>query len=311
MDKLEHIDYEITKACNLRCVHCSAEAGKGSTPDIDFIRKNLQAGSKLGLKRVGITGGEPLLFPRELSDLIDFSFDELKCSVHIHTNGQLVSDNLNLLFKSKDKVENLTFTLLGYEGTHDDNCGLGGAYRKIRDVTMPILNLGIPLTLFLIPTSNNYLELPKAVREFYEAGVRRFRVMALAPGGRAKDNYKTLSLNEEQSSEFLSRLVYLQRELGIEFEAGHCTRLVYPQLKSLKHHYSCMSGVNRLHINADGYVFPCTASSGFIEMNVGNLYKQSLEEIWEKSLRLRDFRNLPKERCRVQQHYIEGDTERV
>lgn len=311
MYKLEHIDYETTKACNLRCVHCSAEAGEGSVPDMDFIRKNLQAGSKLGLKRVGITGGEPFLFPRELSDLIDFSFDELKCPVHIHTNGQLVSENLNLLSKRREKIENLTFTLLGYKGTHDDNCNLEGVYQKVREVTMPVLNLGIPLTIFLIPMSNNYLELPKAVREFYEAGVRRFRVMALAPGGRAKDNYETLSLNEEQSSEFLEYAICLQKELGLEFEAGHCTRLVYPQLKSLKHHSSCMSGVNRLHINADGYVFPCTASSGFVEMNVGNLHKQSLEEIWEKSSRLRDFRNLPKESCRVQQHYMEKYAERV
>ncbi|MFH1711351.1 MAG: radical SAM protein [Nanoarchaeota archaeon] len=311
MDKLEHIDYEITKACNLRCIHCSAEAGEGNVPCIDFIKRNLQAGSQLGLKRVGITGGEPFLFPKELSDLIDFSFDELRCPVHIHTNGQLVSDNLNLLSMRKEKVENLTFTLLGYERTHDDNCGLEGVYQKLKQITTPLLNLGIPLTLFLIPMSNNYLELPKAIKEFYETGVRKFRVMALAPGGRAKDNYKTLSLNEEQSSEFLSRLIYLQRELGIEFKAGHCTRLVYPQLKSLKHHSSCMSGVNRLHINVDGYVFPCTASSGFIEMNVGNLHEQSLGEIWEESMRLRDFRNLPKEKCRVQQHYIEEYTERI
>ncbi|MDP3026333.1 MAG: radical SAM protein [Nanoarchaeota archaeon] len=311
MHRLEHIDYEITKACNLRCIHCSAEAGKGNIPDMDFIRKNLQAGSKLGLKRVGITGGEPFLFPWELSDLIDFSFDELKCPVHIHTNGQLVSDNLNLLSERREKVENLTFTLLGNKRIHDNNCGLEGVYQKLRGVVTPLLNLGIPLTIFLIPMSNNYSELPKAVREFYEAGIRRFRVMALAPGGRAKDNYKALSLNEEQSSEFLEQVICLQKELGIEFEAGHCTRLVYPQLKSLKHHSSCMSGVNRLHINADGYVFPCTASSGFIKMNVGNLYEQSLEDVWENPLRLGEFRDLPKEKCRVQQHYIKEYPKRV
>lgn len=311
MDKLEHIDYEITKACNLRCIHCSAEAGEGNAPDRDFIRKNLQAGSKFGLKRVGITGGEPFLFPKELSDLIDFSFDELKCLVHIHTNGQLVSDNLNLLYEGKKKVENLTFTLLGYEKTHDNNCGVGGVYQNLKEVTTSLMNLGIPLTIFLIPMSNNYLELPKSAREFHEAGIRRFRIMALAPGGRAKDNYKILSLNNNQSSEFLEQVIYLQKELGLDFEAGHCTRLVYPQLKPLKHHSSCMSGVNRLHINADGYVFPCTASSGFIEMNVGNLHEQSLEEIWRNSMKLRDFRNLPKEKCRVQQHYMKGYSERV
>lgn len=79
------------------------------------------------------------------------------------------------------------------------------------------MNLGIPLTIFLIPMSNNYLELPKSAREFHEAGIRRFRIMALAPGGRAKDNYKILSLNNNQSSEFLEQVIYLQKRIRTRF----------------------------------------------------------------------------------------------
>ena len=66
MEKLEHIDFEITKACNLTCIHCSAEAGKGNVPNMSFIKRNLSEGHRLGLRRVGITGGEPFLFPQEI-----------------------------------------------------------------------------------------------------------------------------------------------------------------------------------------------------------------------------------------------------
>lgn len=311
MEKLEHIDYEITKACNLKCVHCSAEAGEGKAPDIDFIRKNLIEGYKLGLRRVGLTGGEPFLFPQELSDLIDFSYDELNCLVHIHTNGYSLEENYELLSMRRKKIENLTLTLLGHEKVHDENCGLEGVYQTLKQASRKLLDSGIPLTVFLIPMSNNYLGLSEAVKEFYELGARRFRVMALAPGGRAKANYRTLKLNKKQSFEFIRDISSLKEELGIEFEAGYCTRLIYLKLKPLKHHNLCMSGVNRLHINADGYVFPCTSSSGFIEMNVGNLYEQNLEYIWVNSKKLREFRDLSRKNCRVQQHHIKEYLEKA
>ena len=104
---LEHIDYEITNACNLHCVHCSAEAGVGNPPQLTFIRKILKEAKDLGLKRFGITGGEPFLFPQELASLIDYSYDALGCKVHIHTNGQLIEENLDLVVSRANKLENL------------------------------------------------------------------------------------------------------------------------------------------------------------------------------------------------------------
>ena len=302
IQKLEHIDCEITKACNMFCIHCSAEAGQGNSPDVKFIRKSLADASILGLKRVGITGGEPFMFPQELSDIIDVSYG-IRCPVHIHTNGSLLWENFSLLSERRKKIENLTLTLLGHEESHDKNCGLDGAYQNLKNVLMPLMNLGIPLTFFLIPMSNNYLGMPEAVKEFYKLGARRFRVMNLSPGGRARSKYEELKLDYKQAREFISEIESLRDELGVNFKAGHCTRLAYPMLLPLEKHVDCMSGVNRLHINADGYVFPCTASSGFIELSLGNLYEQSLEEIWINSEKLNKFRELPKESCRVQKHY--------
>lgn len=300
-NKLEHIDYEITKVCNLKCIHCSAEAGEGGNPDIKTIKKVLEEGKDLGLKRIGITGGEPFLFPKELSDVIDFSYN-LGCQVHIHSNGQLVEDNLDLICDRVEKIENLTLTLMGYNATHDANTGQAGAYDRLKNLARKITKSSLPLMMFFIPMSNNYRDISKSIADFYQKGVRKFRIMGLAPGGRAKESYDTLQLGEEQVQELLIDLKTLEKK-GLELEAGFCTRLIYPELKPLKYHPSCMSGVNRLHINAEGYVFPCTASSGFLEMNVGNIHEQSLEAIWTNSEKLNKFRKFYKGYCRVQKHY--------
>ncbi|MBS3073244.1 radical SAM protein [Candidatus Pacearchaeota archaeon] len=300
---LEHIDYEITNACNLHCVHCSAEAGVGNPPQLTFIRKILKEAKDLGLKRFGITGGEPFLFPQELASLIDYSYDALGCKVHIHTNGQLIEENLDLVVSRANKLENLTLPLLGDEKIHDLNTGVKGSYQNVKKSAQLLLDNNINLTMFLIPLSNNYSVLGNATREFFSEGMETFRVMKLSPGGRSRQKYETLKLNDHQRTEFIKTLNYLERTMGINFEAGYCTRSLYPGLRSLEHHDKCMAGVNRLHINSEGSVFTCTSSSGFEELSIGNLYDKSLRKIWEDVVKKRKKNPQNTEICKVREYY--------
>jgi len=58
-----------------------------------------------------------------------------------------------------------------------------------------------------------------------------------------------------------------------------------PHLAVLNGHEKCMSGINRVHINSRGDVFPCTAASGVKELRLGNLKNNGsdLEKIWRGS----------------------------
>ena len=299
--KLEHIDYEVTEACNLECVHCSAQAGRGKIPDLELIEGILSDAKELGLRRVGITGGEPFLFSEQMYNLIDFCVYGLSCKVHIHTNGTF-PERFARLQKFKSRIENITLTLLGKRESHDFNSGGKRAYEEVKISAQTLVEYNLPLTMFLIPISNNVRELPGVVREFHEIGVRDFRVMVLSPGGRAGKNYENLQPNKKQVKKFKEELERLEQELKIRFQAGFCTRLYYPSMAPLSKHEQCMSGVNRLHISADGYVYPCTASSGFSELNVGNINEQSLGKIWG-SFELKKLRRRKSRGCYVQGHY--------
>jgi len=304
IDSLEHIDYEITKACNLRCIHCSANAGDGERPNTNQIKKHLSEAKKHGLKRIGYTGGEPFLYPEELADLIDFAYDELACPVHIHSNGQLIKNNLDLINNRANKIENLTLTLMGYNSSHDQNTGTINSYGILKSTAKTLANTTVPTTIFIIPMSNNYEDILRAVLDFYQIGMREFRLMRLSPGGKAQNKYDFLKLDDQSKTFLIKELKSLEENLGLEIKAGFCTRLLYPEIKPLKHHPNCMSGINRLHINSEGYVFPCTASSGFMELSVGNLNNQSLKEIWEDSKTLKNLRdNYPAKECSVQNYY--------
>ena len=64
----------VTDRCNIRCFYCMPEEGGAFAPNsqlIDFSQlcRAAQIGVGLGIKKIRLTGGEPLLRPR-LAELI-------------------------------------------------------------------------------------------------------------------------------------------------------------------------------------------------------------------------------------------------
>jgi radical SAM protein with 4Fe4S-binding SPASM domain len=99
-----HID--ITGKCNLRCVHCYAASEY--TQELDFkvlenVFKQLQL---LGIKRVAISGGEPLL-REDFFKLIALCPDDIS----ILTNAHLVDDKFIHTLRKFEKRDKKIFTL--------------------------------------------------------------------------------------------------------------------------------------------------------------------------------------------------------
>jgi len=88
----QHCFWEITDACNLRCIHCEADAGKRS-PDELSTDEALALADELvaiGCKSVNITGGEPFL--RKDWDRIARHLADQGVNVTMITNGLPVDD---------------------------------------------------------------------------------------------------------------------------------------------------------------------------------------------------------------------------
>src|SRR5208283_2695257 len=64
----------VTDTCDIRCYYCMPEAGRAFTPrsrllSVDEIERLVRIGANLGLRKVRLTGGEPLV-RKDLSTLI-------------------------------------------------------------------------------------------------------------------------------------------------------------------------------------------------------------------------------------------------
>lgn len=84
--------WEITRACNLRCVHCENRCGPKDDRELSFdaLLRVGNALASLGCRTVEITGGEPLL--RENWNGLCHHLYGLGMRVALITNGTLLTE---------------------------------------------------------------------------------------------------------------------------------------------------------------------------------------------------------------------------
>ena len=119
---IDYLRISLTDRCNLRCIYCMPEEGIRQIPrtellNTDEIVRICKAASELGISRIKLTGGEPLV-RRICTPLVK----ELKaipgiCQVTLTTNGILLGEQLPGLMEagldavniSLDTLEETTF----------------------------------------------------------------------------------------------------------------------------------------------------------------------------------------------------------
>jgi GTP 3',8-cyclase len=107
----------VTDVCNIRCQYCMPAEGAAFLPQqrllsFEHIERFVRLVARLGINKIRITGGEPLMRPR-LSDLIDrLSHVTGVSDLAITTNGMLLANQLPDLVRSGLKRINISLDTL-------------------------------------------------------------------------------------------------------------------------------------------------------------------------------------------------------
>ena len=295
---LEHIDIEVNHECNLNCIHCSACASMEknekalNNKEIETI---LSGAKRIGLKRVGLTGGEPLMDLEKLSTVAYMCRDQLGLPLHIHTNGTLVTQEMVKPNGVLTLFEAISITFLGANAqAHDEVTRQTGSFESALRSTKILVDSGLPLTCFFVPIHSRSDSFDSLAEKLADLGVEKIRALALAPSGRARSIFSEAVPNSDEIARLEGVLQEARNHYGMCVEAGYCTRLLIRRLAVLSGHEKCTSGLDRLHVNYKGDVFPCTAASGIEELKIGNVRESNfnLQVIWRESPKLNAIRAL-------------------
>lgn len=134
---IEYLRLSVTERCNLRCSYCRADEGccpKASELSADEFTRIVRIFAGLGIKKVRLTGGEPLLRRDILSIVRDISQIEGIHELSMTTNAQQLNGQARLLKQTGLDRVNISMDSLKLERFRE-MCGgdLGLVLKGIED----------------------------------------------------------------------------------------------------------------------------------------------------------------------------------
>lgn len=310
--------WAVTKACNLRCVHCYASATPGPAPHELTPREGyalLDDLAKFEVPAVLFSGGEPLYRP-ETPDFIRHA-RSLGLACTLSTNGLLIDDRMADLL-AEIGLKYVGISLDGSRDKHDKLRGMKGAYDGTLAAVDRCRARGIKVGLRFTVHALNYEDMPTLFDECVEHDVQRLCIYHLAYAGRGGKMQK-VDLSTEQTREVIDKVFELTRKShadGNDVEVltvdNHAdAAYVLLQLEKTEPERAAKikewlegtggnrSGCNIAAIDPEGYVHYDQFSWHY---NCGNLREAPFSEIWSQATDprlaiLRDRQAMLPDRC--------------
>jgi radical SAM protein with 4Fe4S-binding SPASM domain len=281
---------ELTRRCNLRCVHCYL----GPQARVRRDRRNemttaqvlaiLDQAIEAGCLNLLITGGEPLL-RQDFADIYRHS-KLAGVDVTVFTNGTLVADRIIELFKDLPPRV-VEVSLYGATAdTYERITGVPGSYGRCLAGIRRLHDGGIRLVVKTMLMTLNSHEF-EAIEQLARAFGAKFRsdpvLNGCLDGGR-----EPLGLRVDASEAV--RLEFGNRERRQEWCDFHAR---YPEIPPSDRLFQCGAGETGFHVDAFGNLQPCLMLPGISY----SLMTGTFAEGWAKMAHIRDIKVSDSNHC--------------
>lgn len=275
--------WEITLACNLRCIHCGASAGRARAGELSpaealELARNLAA---LPCEEVTLMGGELFLRP----DWLDIA-EQLRSegvAVVIFTNGWLLDGERVAQLKA---IEPRTVGL-SVDGAspqvHDAQRGIPGSWDRVWRGADALQEAGLSVSMITTLTRQNLYDLPALARLLLGRGIQ-WQVQVATPNGARMDPADQLTPLEFYWAGAWLDLVRRKYDWPLlpvagAHDLGHHSSRLANLLPPGCEWRGCTAGLDTLGIQSHGDVKGCLAlPDNFVE---GNIRQRPIKELWE------------------------------
>ena len=203
-DKKPVVVWNVTKKCNLKCVHCYAHADSVGTDDeLTTIegKRLIDDLAEFGSPVILFSGGEPLMRP-DLTELAGYAVEKGMRTV-ISTNGTLITHKVANELKQIG-LSYVGISLDGMEEVNDRFRGIKGAFRRALDGVEACQEAGIKVGLRFTINKRNAKEIPSIFDLLEEKNIPRVCFYHLVYAGRG-----TKLVEEDLSHEETRKVVDL------------------------------------------------------------------------------------------------------
>ena len=212
--------WEVTKGCNLRCIHCRATASELSSPlDLPTTKalNLIKQVSQSYLPIIVLSGGEPL-FRHDIFELASYA-TSLGIRVALATNGTLVDNGVARRIKESG-VRRVSISLDGADAaTHDSFRGISGAFDAALGGFRNLREQGMSLQINMTIARHNAHQLPGVLELAKQIGADALHTFLLVPVGCGVDIAVEQMVPAEEYEKILNWFYDRSLEGGIELKA--------------------------------------------------------------------------------------------
>lgn len=309
--------WELTRACQLQCLHCRAEAQYDPHP----LELTFEEGKKLiddiyemDNPMLVFTGGDPL----ERADMFEIADYAIKKGVRVSITP---SATPNVTKEAMEKAKKIgisrwAFSIDGHTAeVHDHFRGTDGSF----DLTMKAINylheLNMPIQINTTISKYNYHYLDEMAEMVEQLGCVLWSVFFLVPTGRGKETDMITPIEHEKTLQWLYNLskrspfgikttaaqhyrrVVIQNKIREQTGKSNQDNIIYEDSLS-EGNISNIDGLGRapkgvndgngfVFISHTGDVYP----SGLLPVTAGNVRDTPLSEIYRNSEVFKNLRN--------------------
>lgn len=295
-DKKPVVVWNITRACNLKCIHCYAHAKAGKAENemsTEEAKKVIDDLAAFGSPVLLFSGGEPLVRP-DLPELAKYAVSKGMRAV-ISTNGTLITEEKAALLKEVG-LSYVGISLDGLEATNDKFRGQEGAFKAALAGIRACKKVGIKVGLRYTITKHNAQDIGGIFDLLEEEDIPRVCFYHLVYSGRGADIAKD-DLTHEQTREMVDYIIDRTADMskrGLEKEIltvdNHCDG-PYLYMRMLKEGNPRAAQVMELLEmnggNSTGNGIGCISWDGAVHPDqfwrqhvLGNVRERPFSEIW-------------------------------
>jgi len=274
--------WEITLACNARCLHCGSDAGQTREKELttgealDLIEQL----SALGCRSVTLSGGEPLL-RNDWPELVR-AIDEGGMRAELITNG--LSMERDAAYIVEAGFWSVTFSGDGPKDVHDALRGTPGALERLLAGAEALATQGVRIGAATQVNRRNVDHLDETMDLLRDHGFLGWQVQLTMPHGRAAELGDSLCLGATDLPGLEATILRLKTSddgfLQVADNIGYMSRNE-PMLRAgspIRYWSGCQAGLQVVGLTSDGTVRGCLSLPE--ELDEGNIRERPFAEIW-------------------------------
>ncbi|HET6457245.1 MAG TPA: heme b synthase [Armatimonadota bacterium] len=287
--------WELTSACNLKCIHCRACPIDQRSPE-DLTTEEgktlIEQIASFAKPVLVLSGGEPLVRP-DVFQLAEYGTSQ-GLRVALATNGTLVTPEVARQIKDSG-IQRVSVSIDGASAkSHDAFRGTLGAFD---DAWLGIENIkaaGVPFQINTTVTKHNIAEIPDILSLAIERGAVALHMFLLVPTGCGKEIADDEMIEPQEYERVLNWFYDRSKDVKIGLKATcapHYFRIMRQRAKEEgiritpeTHGFEamtkgCLAGSAVCFVSHKGEVYPC----GYLPVSAGNVGTQHFKDIWESA----------------------------